>query len=437
MSAATTVEILVSCIIFTSIEILLGNTNAALRYLESGLSLIRTHLTKGSTPLPQIYDRKANGKITSADKPPSSPTLLDPRTIDLIGWFARMDLQILSFSPSHHNSTSKPTYPPQYAILEIPQPLPNAPSTSLYRIMKQGLYWIRHHATPFKYSSDIPQMLYQSQTNLLTALSQWRTIFLDWQNEEFPFKAGYPDIAPDRAHLLLTYHLTALKVRTALSPTETIFGSTKCTHAFSAILYYAFVILRQRNARLGPIVSPQDETRREFFFSLESSIVEALYVMTLKCRNPVSRRCSLGMLKGAGREGVWDGAVMAEVARHVISLEEGRRVHPGRPSPEAEDGMPNCNLLVIRKLAVKLNVISETTREVEAERARDPGKEVAENCMVHTVQVDIDRTKRSVEVECGWFVEKERRWRHERVILEWRGRNPNDVIGSTAFGTGA
>jgi hypothetical protein len=47
-------EVLVACAIFITIEILLGNIEAAIRHLEGGLALIRQYLTKGQI-FPPFY----------------------------------------------------------------------------------------------------------------------------------------------------------------------------------------------------------------------------------------------------------------------------------------------------------------------------------------------------------------------------------------------
>lgn len=108
---AVTDEILIACAIFITIEILLGNTDAALRHLEGGLAIIQTYLTKGRTVIPKTFRQKPGSTDTethddtedSSDAPPTPPRAqLDPRTMDLIGFFARLDLQVLSYTPNWH-----------------------------------------------------------------------------------------------------------------------------------------------------------------------------------------------------------------------------------------------------------------------------------------------------------------------------------------------
>ena len=192
-----------------------------------------------------------------------------------------------------------------------------------------------------------------------------------------------------------------------------------------------------------PVYLPDGKQQKEFYFSLESSIVEALYFTALKCRHKVLRRCALGLLKCAGREGLWDGAVMAVVAEHVICVEEGV-AHSDNTDVTTHANSNhdlNCNYSNntsdINKLIASVRSPRTTLSNTEfvdfwqkgfalaldqdrvlADAADEAMHgEVHRDGLVHEVRVDIERKGRTVGIECGWFDEGKREWRYEDAVL--------------------
>ncbi|KAJ9609744.1 hypothetical protein H2200_006072 [Cladophialophora chaetospira] len=57
-------------------------------------------------------------------------------------------------------------------------------------------------------------------------------------------------------------------------------------------------------------------------FTMELGIVHPLFFVACKCRDWSLRRRAVAQLKRAGKEGVWEGPIMAVLARRIIELEE-------------------------------------------------------------------------------------------------------------------
>jgi len=57
-------------------------------------------------------------------------------------------------------------------------------------------------------------------------------------------------------------------------------------------------------------------------FTLDAGVVYPLYLTALKCRVWEVRRRALGLLERSGREGPWDGTLMARIGQHVMELEQ-------------------------------------------------------------------------------------------------------------------
>jgi hypothetical protein len=57
-------------------------------------------------------------------------------------------------------------------------------------------------------------------------------------------------------------------------------------------------------------------------FTMDLGIVHPLFFVACKCRDWSLRRRAVAQLKRAGKEGVWEGPIMAVLARRIIELEE-------------------------------------------------------------------------------------------------------------------
>lgn len=65
-------------------------------------------------------------------------------------------------------------------------------------------------------------------------------------------------------------------------------------------------------------------------FSFEMGIIFSLYFVAIKCRSPILRRQATDFLSQVepSREGMWDARVLEKIAQHVIEVEESSCVEP-------------------------------------------------------------------------------------------------------------
>ncbi|PSN69986.1 hypothetical protein BS50DRAFT_571303 [Corynespora cassiicola Philippines] len=357
-------EVLIVCAVFVVVEMLLGNFGAAERHLRAGLGMVGEFLDAAnamSATESVVIGGEDGGKG------------LEPGTLDLIGLFARLDLQFLGLREQkrggvrasakvHERKRAKERS--KHPIREISQPLPNVPSAGLYRFVKRALYWIRDVGLHCKYAAIKPEAAFAEQDDLLFALAQWRAGFpyhdpdLDWApGSEAP---RFPVVA----NLLVAYHLIRIKVWTALSASENVFDEHDCRLSFEAVVENAEVVLAYRSCESKNAV-----------FSLEASVVEPLWVVAVKCRDSVLRRRAVELLESAGREGVWDGDVMANTARIAIGIEE-----------EDEDGF-NWGLYN------EGGLVNRGNRE-----------------RINDVIVSVDQETGKASVDLGWFEDGAWRW---------------------------
>jgi len=69
-------------------------------------------------------------------------------------------------------------------------------------------------------------------------------------------------------------------------------------------------------------------------FSMELGVIHPLFFIAWKCRDWKLRRRAIAELRKCGKEGVWEGPIMAVVAERIAQIEE-QGLEPGAMVPEA------------------------------------------------------------------------------------------------------
>ncbi|CAD0082891.1 unnamed protein product [Aureobasidium vineae] len=75
-------------------------------------------------------------------------------------------------------------------------------------------------------------------------------------------------------------------------------------------------------------------------FSLNMNYIPPLYLVAIKCRDPITRREAISILEETnGREGLWDARLHAKAARRLVEVEEsGVLIFEGAKSAYMEPG---------------------------------------------------------------------------------------------------
>jgi hypothetical protein len=109
-------------------------------------------------------------------------------------------------------------------------------------------------------------------------------------------------------------------------------------------------------------------------FTMELGIIHPLFFIAMKCRDHMLRQRAVTQLKKAGREGVWEGPIMAIVAEKLIAIEEAG-VKEGDVVPERNrfhDVRKNVDYDGGRVLVEAMRVKGEGWREWEVLRMAVP-----------------------------------------------------------------
>jgi hypothetical protein len=150
---------------------------------------------------------------------------------------------------------------------------------------------------------------YEERDKLLAELFEWRKALDQILSDDPGLEDNcLPSNILDECRILsVLYFLEFIRLSTCFED-ETAYDTY--TPQFAEIITHS-----------SALISVQENARRQLF-TMEMGLIDPLYWTSLKCRDPVMRREAVKLLCNCGKEGVWDGAIMASVAQHVIDVEE-------------------------------------------------------------------------------------------------------------------
>ena len=319
---------LMLCILFTCIECLRGDSEAALSHLESGINILCTWRARENMSLSQ-----------RAAKLCSSPRFVEEVLVPI---FARLNILTALFGreaaqldSSRQNNATETHMVQLQSITSL-----SHARLVLGDLMSVTTRFIQIHAIP-KYKSIIEDATIDEQEKLIVRLRSWSAAFttltrgkvVQWNSQE---RYG-ADI------LKIQYTTMLIMLSTCLSVEEA---------AFDCYIPEFEYIVRLAGPMAGgtPEGTPSSSTLQISSFSFEMGILPPLYYVAIKCRSPPLRRHALSLLsKMSRRESLWDARRLSKIAERVIAVEEamldersgfpkeGARIHavdgdtPGNP----------------------------------------------------------------------------------------------------------
>jgi hypothetical protein len=331
---------IISSILFACFEVLRRNNMAAVIHYQAGMRELtrQMRLTKAAAMSPQ-----------SSSSPPTLVPIPQGELDELLRVFARYDIQACTFSKPHAETLDfnlPRVLPTSLTLPEVRMHLDNL-LISVYQLVKSNLgmyrYWRRE---------KVP-------VNWLTQKEEATTTFEAWLNalENF-FRQSNVTLRPPDAKSLLGLRL---QIRVAIIMLKTCIdcGPESSFDIFEDEFEDMIVQVEKMGNVMG-LEQAQPLEAEATPFAMDLGIIHPLFFIATKCRNWSLRRRAAVELRRAGREGVWEGPIMAVVAERVIRIEE-----TGVPHGEA---VPESN----RLHDIRKNVAYETRGvHLEATRARD------------------------------------------------------------------
>ncbi len=309
---------LISSILFTCFEVLRRNNMSAIIHYSAGMK----ELTRQIKKTPQGGEASSQSLSTLPEFRPMPQSELDV----LFRVFARYDIQACTFAKPRAEAlsvhlSSQP--PPFMNLTEVKIHLDNL-LVSVYQFIKSDLPRYRYWEP-----SRVPSEWLVCRDEAVNTFEAWLTSIESFLQNLSPDPDPNPAAASTSIALILHPHeaktilglrmqlkvaLIILKTNIA-SPTETTFD------AF--LPEFVEIVTRIENLADSlslPEAAPLDNESTPF--TMELGILHPLFFVATKCRDPMVRRRAIKALKRGGREGVWEGPVVAVVAEWVVAIEE-------------------------------------------------------------------------------------------------------------------
>ncbi|KAI5244495.1 hypothetical protein E4T43_03830 [Aureobasidium subglaciale] len=310
---------LLCCLIFISLECIYGNRTLVIDHLQNGLNLLRSS---------QLLDQETEA---------SSNTIAKSIKQEIRPLFHRLDSQttLMGFSGSNmYNDTDR------LLSLHTPRSFDDFEHAkiSLDTLVASTLHFIRSvHDGKHDENGTVTLSARTLQLHLLSELSVWNNSMANLVKSRNPFKDE-----DNRMEKMLRIQQTAACIWLSRCTELEEQGFDAYLPDFASIVKWARILATPSpdaddclHTRLASL-SMANTSR----FSLNMAYIPPLYLVAIKCRDPITRREAISILEETnGREGLWDARLHAKVARRLVEVEEATMlIYEGAKSAYMEDG---------------------------------------------------------------------------------------------------
>lgn len=327
-------ETLAVCLVFIVIGILQGNYIEALMHLEGGLQILTSCYPSAMLTSKHVSNDLSCSSLAKAF-----------RRLDIQGasYVGSRNVKLFSVSLGHCPEslvtasigrsdllafanigeacdTLHMRIASAYHFMRSPTPsLKNYSCLSTKWVMDLK-YERRLHAAAAKLNAF--SSVLQEQKLHLDALRNWALAFEAFlkqsaahtsQTKPNDFDIRAREQAQQYAMLWISYLIIFITIATLFEPDE-------C--AYDAFFPHFEDIVKHAEFVLFPEIRDERVRAGRKRFSMEMSVVHPLYFTALKCRNHTLRQHAAALLHISGQEGVWDGSMLAAVAKYIIDIEE-------------------------------------------------------------------------------------------------------------------
>ncbi|KAL7797366.1 hypothetical protein V8C37DRAFT_308390 [Trichoderma ceciliae] len=324
---------LITCMLFVCIELLRG-----------GFKVGHAHLSNGLRILCEIQNRDG---ITSSEGDIILRSHTQSVEDTLVEVFSRLNVQTALFGQVSsyllfvgENAQASRMYdiPPKFSSLREARKHLDALINGSHSLGQQASQLLLDQQ-PF------PEILYQNQEHIETALMKW-LITLGSSRNELNTVPGWR--TRFGISMLILYHtMTRIMAATSLRGVdEMIFDDY--LPCFALLLKQSSDLWNMMRSELRKSFRIKGANMPDINFTIDMGFIPPLYYALVKCRQPNLRRMILELLKDVPqREGAWDGFTVIHMGGILIQLEEegiyeGIDVVPScrLPDPSVADALP-------------------------------------------------------------------------------------------------
>lgn len=298
---------IIASIIFACFEVLRRNNMAALVHYQNGMRAL----------MKQMNDRDQR-ELEQSSLPVEDSTILRTRPQDdldrMLRVFARYDIQACTYYKPRAETLNihlSKVPPNEVGMTEVRRYLDNL-LIAVYQLVKSDLsmfrYWNR---------ADISVAWLEKRDEALETFQGW----IDVLEQSIP-----SDAVTLRNHGILASKsilglILQIKVAMIMLRTCIDCGPEKTYDQFRPD--FEEIVNRVENlTRMLKLEEGQPLDRETVPFSMELGVLHPLFFVAWKCRDRELRRRARTQLRKCGKEGAWEGPVMALVAERIAEIEE-------------------------------------------------------------------------------------------------------------------
>lgn len=302
---------IICSILFTCFEVLRRNNMAAVVHYQQGM---RQLMRQMNLP-PSTTDETA-----IATYPSQQPTLQvrfreipEDELDDMMRVFARYDIQACTFSKDRAEPLSADTVTPRnvptdLSLAQVRTHLDNL-LVCVYQLIKSDLRMYRYW-----HISDVPIQWQRRRTDAISTFEAWLS------GLEAYFATSEPTLPPWEAKSLLGLRLQ-IRIAIIMLKMSIDHKPETCYDGFKPEFDDMITRVEKLFGTLALVdARPLDVETTDF--CMELGLIHPLFFIATKCRDWNLRRRAVAQLRKAGKEGVWEGPIMAVLATKLMKLEE-------------------------------------------------------------------------------------------------------------------
>lgn len=315
---------IIASILFTCFEVLRRNNMAAVIHYQQGLRELtrQMNLPKGDDSSLTVYstDQQSGSAAPFREIP-------EDEFDELLRVFARYDIQACTFSKDRAerlftNVGQVPrVLPTDLTLSQVRNHLDNL-LVSVYQLIKSDLRMYRYWKTEL-----VPLEWRCQRQEAVDVFDAWIEALDGF------FQSQASRLRPAEIKSLLGLRLQ-IKTAVIMLKVSIDCGPESTFDAYRADFEDMVSQVEQMTTALGMAEAKPLEVECTPF-TMELGIVHPLFFIACKCRDWDLRRRAIAQLKRAGKEGVWEGPIMAVLGRRIMDLEEVGLFH-GQVVPESQ-----------------------------------------------------------------------------------------------------
>lgn len=298
---------IIASIIFACFEVLRRNNMAAVVHYQNGMRAL----------MKQINERDRGQMEGVLETPQHSAVMRNTPQDDLdrmLRVFARYDIQACTYSKLKAEvvSVKLAEVPPiEVGLTEVRRYLDNL-LIAVYQLVKSDLSMFRYWA-----KADVPVAWVEKRDRALETFQGW----LDVLEKSIPSDAvtlRNHGILASKSILGLT-----LQIKVAMIMLRTCIDCGPETTYDRFRPEFEEMIKRVENlTHILDLKEGAPLDRETVPFSMELGVIHPLFFAAWKCRDKKLRRRAMTELRKCGKEGIWEGPIMAVVAERIAEMEE-------------------------------------------------------------------------------------------------------------------